>query len=251
MVHIALQPHSVEGRHCTFQLLPAVSMPAHCPAFRRPPGLLEAYADLQHNSVVVPELLSAVDDQVRRSAAAAQEQEQQALATAAAAAAAAAAVTADPTAGATAADPAAAAGTTAGAVQPPAASPQQQQQQQPAQPVPGRAEALSVAGVNSLLASHLRLGYAPSPLLLHSLAPQIRRQLAVGACSGAEAAGLLQLLAAVPLNPGDSLVTLLLGQVVDADAEAQAAAEGSSGAYASLKAAAEAAAEQLLGGRSA
>ncbi|KAI7839806.1 hypothetical protein COHA_006604 [Chlorella ohadii] len=213
-------------------------------------GLLEAYADLQHNSVVVPELLSAVDDQVRRGAAAAQEQEQQALA---AAAAAAAAASADPGAAApvAAADPVAAAGATAGAVQPPAASPQQQQEQQPAQPVPGRAEALSVAGVNSLLASHLRLGYAPSPLLLHSLAPQIRRQLAVGACTGAEAAGLLQLLAAVPLNPGDSLVTLLLGQVVDTDAEAQAAADGSSGAYAGLKAAAEEAAERLLGGRSA
>ncbi|PRW33134.1 hypothetical protein C2E21_7942 [Chlorella sorokiniana] len=209
-------------------------------------GLLEAYADLQHNSVVVPELLSAVDDQVRRGAAAEQEQEQQALEAAASAAAAV-----DPPAAPLPTDPAASVGTPPGISQPSTQAPQQQ----PTQPLPGRPEALSVAGVNSLLASHLRLGYAPSPLLLHSLAPQIRRQLAAGACTGPEAAGLLQLLAAVQLNPGDSLVTLLLGRVADTNAQA---AEGSSGVagssggggYAALRAAAEAAAEQLLGGRS-
>lgn len=228
----SLQPTALNTPPCRSSLLP---------------GLLEAYADLQHNSVAVPELLSAVDDQVRRGAAAEAEQEQQAAAAAAAAAAAG-----TPTAAPPAVDPATAAGAAASAAQPLAAVPVQRQ---PTQPLPGRQEALSVAGINSLLASHLRLGYAPSPLLLHSLAPQIRRQLAAGACSGAEATGLLQLLAAVQLNPGDSLVTLLLGRVVDTETQEAAAGSGSGeacgsgGGGAGLKAAAEAAAVQLLGGR--
>lgn len=237
----SLQPTALNTPPCRSSLLP---------------GLLEAYADLQHNSVAVPELLSAVDDQVRRGAAAEAEQEQQAAAAAAAAAAAGA-----PTAAPPAADPAASAGAAASAAQPLAAVPLQRQ---PTQPLPGRQEALSVAGINSLLASHLRLGYAPSPLLLHSLAPQIRRQLAAGACSGAEASELLQLLAAVPLNPGDSLITLLLGRVVDTETQEEAAGSGSRGGSggsreaggsgsdgggAGLRAAAEAAAAQLLGGR--
>ena len=229
--------------HATLDLLPRA-------------GLLEAFADLGHNSVAVPELLSAVGDQVRRSAAAAQEQEQQDAAAAGAVAAAAAAEAAALGAGSAAASPPAApaAWPAAGAAVAPAPAQQQAQQQQPPQPQPGRAEALQLAGVNSLLASHLRLGYAPPPLLLHSLAPQIRRQLAAGACSAPEAARLLRLLAAVPLNPGAGLVAALLGCVRDAEGT-EAGGEGSGGGSSSggrseLAVAAEAAAAQLLGGHS-
>ena len=160
-------------------------------------GLLEAYADLRHSTVAVPELLAAVGDQVRRGAAAA------------------------------------AVGTAAGGLAP--AQPQQQQQQQ--WPQAGPIECFSLAGVTSLLDSHLRLGYAPPPLLLQCLAPQIRRQLPHSAA--ADVAALLQLLAAVPLSPGAAMVGLLLGRVMD-EAGGKAAGGGE------LVAAAQQAANTLL-----
>lgn len=174
-------------------------------------------------SVAVPELLAAVGQQV------------QLLAAAAAAAEAAAAPLAAP-AEAPAADTAAApAGSAPLATVPTQPLPPTQQVQQP-QAAPS--EVLSLAGISSLLASHLRLGYAPPPLLLNSLAPQIRRLAPTS--PGEDAGRLLQLLAAVPYSPGLSVVQLLLGRVLDEDAAAE---QGGSGA--SLAAAQ--AAEQLLG----
>lgn len=213
-----------------------------CPCFP-PAALLEAYADLQHTSVVVPELLAAVGDQVRRGAAQQLEQEE------AAAAAAAAQQATDATVAAA----------FAGLAPPPPAGPAAAllPALTPAAPAPAgsrRLEGFSLAGINSLLSSHLRLGYAPPPLLLHALAPTIRRQLAGSPAE--EAALLLQLLAAVPLNPGASLVALLLGRVLDDEAELAAgrAAGGGSGGAGSqspagqqrMAAAAREAAERLL-----
>lgn len=197
-------------------------------------GLLAAFADLQHHSVAVPELLGAVGDQMRRGAAAQQEQ----LDLEAAAAAVA-------SAGAAAAPEAAAAGAQAAA----AGGPGQTAAARPAPPPPrgNPTEGFSIAGINSLVVSHLRLGYAPPPLLLQSLAGQIRRQLPTS--SGQDAAALLQLLAAVPLNPGPAVVGLLLGRVLDE--EAAAGGSSSSSGPSELAAEAQAAAARLLGGGSA
>lgn len=166
-------------------------------------GLLEAYADLEHSSVAVPDLLAAVGEQVRQ-AATAQLQEQREAAAAADAAAAAAAA-------------AAAGGGAAGGAAAPAATAAplpQQAVQQPQRSVKG----FALPAINSLLASHLRLGYHPPPLLLQCLAPQIRRQLPHS--SAADAATLLRLLAAAPqCSPGSAVVCLLLGRVLDASDE--------------------------------
>jgi hypothetical protein len=86
------------------------------------------------------------------------------------------------------------------------------------QPPQRSVEGFTLPAINSLLASHLRLGYHPPPLLLQCLAPQIRRQLPHS--SAADAATLLRLLAAAPqCSPGCRVVSLLLGRVLDASGQ--------------------------------
>eukprot|EP00887_Chlorella_sp_A99_P001448 scaffold8.g1448.t1 len=155
----------------------------HMNAVSRPrdlAGLLEAYADLGHASVAVPELLAAAGEQLRRLAATQHDR----LAAERGPAAAAQ--------GEGAAPPAAAAGA-------PAAAPLQQE------------ELLPLEHYNSILASHLRLGYAPPPLLLHALAPAVVRQLP--ASVPADAAQHLHLLSHVPgCAPGRGVVGMLLAR---------------------------------------
>lgn len=178
----------------------------------RSAGLLEAYADLQHASVAVPELLAAVGDQVRRGAAVQHAQ------------AAALGLAATPAPAAT--PPAAAPGLGAPQQQ------QQQQQRQQGSPVPlpaapaaaaGAAppggppsDGFSLAHISSLVESHLRLGYRPPPLLLQCLGPQIVHQLPN--CPAEDAAALLQVLAAANCSPGSKVVQLLLGRAMDGTA---------------------------------
>lgn len=105
-------------------------------------------------------------------------------------------------------------------------------------------EPFSLPAINSLVRSHLRLGYAPPPGLLHCLAPQIRRLLP--ASSGGDAARLLQLLAAVPYSPGPAVVGLLLGRVLDEEAAAAAEQGAAAGGGSDVVAAARQAADRLL-----
>ena len=209
-------PWALAGRQVASR--PTVDCP-HIPAVLSAPlpGLLEAYADLEHCSVAVPDLLAAVGEQVRQ-AATAQLQEQRDAAVAAEAAAAAAAASPPGAGGAR------------GAATPAAAAAAHQPQRS--------VEGFTLPDINSLLASHLRLGYQPPPLLLQCLAAQIRRQLPHS--SAGDAATLLRLLAAAPqCSPGSGLVSLLLARVLDASGE-----EGDEG----VAAAARRAAASLLGG---
>lgn len=204
---------------------PGMSWRACCamlpqPALWPPPaaGLLEAYADLRHSSVAVPDLLCAVDDQVRRSAAAQQEQAAAAAEAAAPAAPAGAAPSQAPAAAqqqaqqAQLSGPAGAAGTAAAVV--PAAAP----------PVPGTplSDGFTLAHISSLVESHLRLGYQPPALLLQCLGPQIVRQLP--GCPAEDAAALLQVLAAANCSPGAKVVQLLLGRATEGGGSSSSAA---------------------------
>ena len=181
--------------------------------------MLQAYADLAHNSVTVPELLQAVGDQVRLGAAAQQE-------------AAVAVAGAPAPAGAAAAAPAAAA--PAAAAQPPVAA-----SSPPATHGPPAPDSFTLAHISSLVESHLRLGYRPPAFLLQCLAPQICRLLP--ACPAEDAARLLCLLAAGSCSPGSAVVGRLLARAVDG----ARSAEGGDGGGA-MAAAARRAADDLL-----
>ena len=152
----------------------------HLNAISRPhdlAALLEAYAGLGHASVAVPELLAAASAQLLRQAAA----EQEGLA-----------------GGGGEGGSCSSSSSSSSAVASTAA--------------PGAAEAPSLQDINSILSSHLRLGYAPPPLLLQALQPSIMRQLA--AAPPAEVAQHLRLLVLAltegGYRPGATALRLML-----------------------------------------
>ena len=155
-------------------------------------ALLAAYADLDHASVTVPELLAATGEQVRRLAA---QQHDRHTADAAAAAGPALTLAGSPSAPTAAAAPAAAA---------PAAG---------AWPATGPPdEGLGLQDLNSILASHLRLGYCPPLLLLHAIQPLVIH--ALPSSAPLDVACHLHLLSLVPgYRPGAAAVSLMLACV--------------------------------------
>lgn len=82
-------------------------------------------------------------------------------------------------------------------------------------------DGFSLPLISSLVESHLRLGYQPPVLLLQCLGPQIRSQLPD--CPAADAAALLQLLAAANCSPGPTVVSLLRAAAHDGNGDSGAA----------------------------
>ena len=77
----------------------------------------------------------------------------------------------------------------------------------------GNEPGLTLGDLNALLAAHLELGFAPSPVMLQALQPCVARRLE--GSPAAEAAALLGLLATAGYHPGEALLSLMLARVRD------------------------------------
>ena len=168
-----------------------MARPAHLAA------LLAAYADLGHASVAVPELLAAAGSQLRRQAA---EDHERLVGSSGAVTDSSISSKSDGEGGGSGGGGGGggSSGNTGPTASPAAA--------------PGPLGPPSLAEVNSILASHLRLGYAPPPLLLQALQPGILRRLP--AAAAADVAQHLRLLSLLEgYRPGPGALQLMLARV--------------------------------------
>ncbi|GAB4820537.1 hypothetical protein N2152v2_007583 [Parachlorella kessleri] len=206
----------------------------HSSAIVRPEelaALLRAFAGLQHNSVSVPELLSAVGEQVCLNAA--QEQERDARLTAAvlgttneplphsrqhpqhgapsssSSCSSQGGLGGHPEAQSGFAVPFATNKINSSAAAPPHAAAGRPASADLTCPIPT---------LNDLLSSHVLLGYAPSPRMLQALAPSICRQLP--SAEPVQVLCLLRLLAALGCSPGPAALRLMLARLEDASGAA-------------------------------